>query len=88
MRFQPQDFQFEPRVRASFATQRIMDTIGARMTRVAAGEAEISLPFRADLSQQDGYVHAGVIATILDSRLRLRSLHADLARCKYADDRV
>lgn len=67
MRFQPQDFQFEPRVRASFATQRIMDTIGARMTRVAAGEAEISLPFRADLSQQDGYVHAGVIATILDS---------------------
>jgi uncharacterized protein (TIGR00369 family) len=44
-----------------------MDTIGARLTRIAAGEAEITLPFRADLSQQDGYVHAGVIATILDS---------------------
>lgn len=67
MSFQPLDLGFEGRVRTSFGTQRIMDTIGARLTRIAAGEAEITLPFRADLSQQDGYVHAGVIATILDS---------------------
>jgi uncharacterized protein (TIGR00369 family) len=63
----PIDPQFEARVRASFATQSIMATIGASMTRVAAGEVDIALPFRADLGQQNGYVHAGVIATILDS---------------------
>src|SRR6476619_6918574 len=44
-----------------------METIGAHLTKVHAGQAEITLPFRADLSQQDGFVHAGIIATILDS---------------------
>jgi len=67
MSFQPNDLQFAARVRASFATQRVMELIGARMTRVEAGEVDLTLPFRADLSQQDGFVHAGVIATIMDS---------------------
>ncbi len=44
-----------------------MTTIGATMTRVAVGEVDIELPFRGDLSQQNGYIHAGVISTILDS---------------------
>ena len=61
------DPQFEARVRASFATQSIMKTIGADMVRVAVGEVDIELPFRKDLGQQNGYIHAGVIATILDS---------------------
>jgi uncharacterized protein (TIGR00369 family) len=58
---------FEPRVRASFARQRVMETIGAALTRVEAGVVEIALPFRADLTQQHGFVHAGIVATILDS---------------------
>jgi uncharacterized protein (TIGR00369 family) len=58
---------FEPRVRASFARQRVMETIGATLTRVEAGSVEIELPYRADLTQQHGFVHAGVVATILDS---------------------
>ncbi len=44
-----------------------MTTIGATMTRVAVGEVDIELPFRRDLGQQNGYIHAGVISTILDS---------------------
>lgn len=63
----PVDPHFESRVRASFATQSIMTTIGATMTRVAVGEVDIELPFRRDLGQQNGYIHAGVISTILDS---------------------
>ena len=58
---------FEPRVRASFARQRVMETIGATLTRVEAGSVEVELPYRADLTQQHGFVHAGVVATILDS---------------------
>jgi uncharacterized protein (TIGR00369 family) len=58
---------FEPRVRASFARQRVMETIGAVLTRVEAGAVEIALPYRADLTQQHGFVHAGIVATILDS---------------------
>jgi uncharacterized protein (TIGR00369 family) len=55
------------RVRASFDRQRIMRTIGATLEHVADGEVHIALPIRADLTQQHGYVHAGVIATIADS---------------------
>lgn len=65
--FQPQDPEYEQRVRASFGRQRIMDTIGAEMTRVAPGEVEILLPFREDLTQQHGFLHAGVVTTIVDS---------------------
>src|ERR1051325_11742093 len=65
--FSPQDTDFEARVRASFARQRVMETIGARLLRVAPGEVEIELPFREDLTQQHGYLHAGVVAAVVDS---------------------
>lgn len=59
--------EIETRVRASFQLQTIMQTIGARMTRVSPGEVEIELPYRADLTQHNGFLHAGVVSTILDS---------------------
>lgn len=61
------DSTFEERVRASFAQQALMTTIGARITRVASGEVVIELPFREDLTQQHGFVHAGIITAIVDS---------------------
>ena len=54
-------------MRESFARQSVMATIGARLTRIAPGELSIELAFRQDLTQQDGFVHAGIVATILDS---------------------
>jgi len=65
--FTASDPAFEPRVRASFERQGIMRLIGARMTRVAPGRVEIELPYRADLTQQHGFFHAGVTSTIADS---------------------
>jgi uncharacterized protein (TIGR00369 family) len=44
-----------------------MAGFGAVLARVAPGECEIHLPFRADLTQQHGYLHAGVVASIADS---------------------
>jgi uncharacterized protein (TIGR00369 family) len=64
---EPADPEFIARVRASFARQAMMQTIGAVLETVAPGRAEISLPFRSDLTQQHGYLHAGVVATIADS---------------------
>lgn len=58
---------FEQRVRDSFARQRVMSTIGARMVRVAPGEVWLELPFRDDLTQQHGLLHAGIVTTVLDS---------------------
>lgn len=64
---QPRDPGFEARVRASFQRQQVMATLGARLTRVAPGETDVELPFRTDLTQQHGFLHAGIVTTILDS---------------------
>ena len=64
---QPTDPAYERRVRESFARQRVMQLFGARLGRVAPGAVDVVLPFREDLTQQDGYVHAGVITTVADS---------------------
>ncbi len=55
------------RIRASFERQQMMQTIGAALDVVAPGRVEISLPFRTELTQQHGYLHAGAVATIADS---------------------
>lgn len=55
------------RVRASFAKQQVMATIGATLERVEPGEVTIAMPPNASLTQQHGYLHAGIIATIADS---------------------
>ncbi|PYS76596.1 MAG: phenylacetic acid degradation protein [Acidobacteria bacterium] len=65
--FEARDTEYEARVRASFARQRVMATIGAALARVVPGEVEIELLFREDLTQQHGYLHAGVVAAVVDS---------------------
>ena len=65
--FETPNPQFELVVRDSFARQSLMSTIGAELTRVAPGEVIIELPFRDGLAQQNGFLHAGVIAAIADS---------------------
>lgn len=67
MPFQPRDLNFEQRLRASFARQAAMHTIGATLERVAPGEVDLALAFRADLTQQHGFLHAGVVTAAVDS---------------------
>lgn len=55
------------RVAASFARQRFMATLGARLTRVSSGEVEITAPYAEALTQQHGFLHAGVLASLMDS---------------------
>jgi uncharacterized protein (TIGR00369 family) len=63
----PLNPSFVEEVERSFARQPIMNLIGARLSLVEPGVVEISLPYRADLAQQDGYLHAGIVTTIADS---------------------
>ena len=44
-----------------------MSTLGAELTAVMEGSAEMRLPFSPNLTQQNGYLHAGAITTVLDS---------------------
>jgi uncharacterized protein (TIGR00369 family) len=61
------DSSADARVRASFAKQTIMATLGASVASVKKGEVEIVLPFSDRILQQHGFIHAGAIATIADS---------------------
>jgi uncharacterized protein (TIGR00369 family) len=65
--FEARDPDFEARVRADFARQGLMTTLGAELVDVSPGEVTISMPFRAELTQQHGYLHAGAITAIVDS---------------------
>ncbi|WNJ88845.1 PaaI family thioesterase [Bosea sp. 685] len=55
------------RIADSFAKQAFMNTLGARLLHVGAGEIEIDLPVSRHLTQQHGFVHAGAVASIADS---------------------
>ena len=63
----PADPHFATRIRESFARQKAMALIGARLGVVDPGAVEIELPFRDDLTQQKGFVHGGIVGMIADS---------------------
>src|SRR5581483_4107077 len=65
--FTPSDVDYAARVRESFARQGAMALIGARLLDVAPGYCAIALAPRPEVSQQHGYVHAGMLAAIVDS---------------------
>ena len=65
--FQAPDPAFADRVRSSFDRQALMRTIGAELVQIEPGEVGIVLPFRKDLTQQHGFLHAAVVTAIVDS---------------------
>ncbi|MBU2982657.1 PaaI family thioesterase [Lentibacter algarum] len=58
---------YEKRVHESFAKQGVMQTFGAQITTVEPGEVNIEMPFDRRFTQQHGFLHAGVVTTVLDS---------------------
>lgn len=58
---------FLERMQESFSRQKVMTTLGATLHHVSPGRVEIAMPFQEALTQQHGFLHAGVITTIVDS---------------------
>jgi len=65
--FTPKDPDFSARVRASFNRQQVMAALGVTLVQIDAGRVELQLAFDPKLTQQHGFMHAGIIATALDS---------------------
>jgi uncharacterized protein (TIGR00369 family) len=63
----PRDPAYEARVRESFSRQSHMATLGAEIVFIAPGEVHLSFPFAAQFCQQNGFMHAGAIASVADS---------------------
>ena len=66
-KFEPRDPDFEAKVRESFGKQTAMQSLGALIGRVEPGEVEIEMPYRADFTQENGFVHGGIVTAIVDS---------------------
>ncbi len=65
--FEPRDKDYEKKVRDSFNRQEIMKTVNVKILAVRPGEVDLQFPFQAKLTQQHGFIHAGIVSTVLDS---------------------
>lgn len=65
--FEPRNPLYEQRVRDSFALQGVMHHMGAQLGLIAPGAVDIELTWAKELTQQHGFLHAGVVSAALDS---------------------
>jgi len=65
--FEPIDPNYAARIKDSFNRQGFMNFINAELKKIAPGYCEIELPFSENLTQQHGFFHAGIVATIADN---------------------
>jgi uncharacterized protein (TIGR00369 family) len=65
--FEPKDADYRARVRGSFDRQEAMKTLRIEIVRLEPGEIELSMPHSQSYTQQHGFLHAGIVATALDS---------------------
>ena len=63
----PIDPDFEQRIRASFARQGLINTLNGKIAHISPGELHIEAPFDERFTQQDGFLHAGIVTTLMDS---------------------
>lgn len=63
----PPDPNFESRVRDSFSQQEMLTSLGAQIGLLRAGEVHLTAPYDARFTQQDGFLHAGTVTTLMDS---------------------
>jgi uncharacterized protein (TIGR00369 family) len=65
--FEPKNPDYRQVATATFARQQAMRTLGMSIARLEPGEVDLSMPYSLDWTQQNGFVHAGVITAGLDT---------------------
>ena len=65
--FTPQDPDYINKVKDSFQRQNAMATIGTRIEKLEPGLVELAFDYDASLTQQHGFIHAGIVSTVMDS---------------------
>jgi acyl-coenzyme A thioesterase PaaI-like protein len=66
-RFEPKNPDYRKVATATFDRQQAMRTLGISMVRIEPGEVELSMPYAPGWTQQNGFVHAGIITAALDT---------------------
>ena len=57
----------EQRIHTSFARQGLINTLNGKIVHASSGELHIEAPFDKRFTQQDGFLHAGIVTTLMDS---------------------
>ncbi|MCV0398312.1 PaaI family thioesterase [Neoaquamicrobium sediminum] len=65
--FEPKNPEFDARVRDSFGRQKVMHTLGITIADLSPGRIVLEMAHNDALTQQHGFVHAGIVSTALDS---------------------
>ena len=66
-RFEPKNPDYRAIATATFDRQRAMQSLGMSIARLEAGEVDLAMPYSPALTQQNGFVHAGIITAALDT---------------------
>src|SRR6476661_683235 len=66
-RFEPKNPDYRAIAIHTFEQQRAMKTLGISIARLEPGEVDLAMDYSADLTQQHGFVHAGIITAGLDN---------------------
>ncbi len=66
-RFEPKNPDYRKVATATFDRQQAMRTLGISIARIEPGEVELSMPYSPDWTQQNGFIHAGIITAGLDN---------------------
>lgn len=66
-RFEPKNPDFRAVATATFEAQRAMTTLGISIARLEPGEVDLAMAYSSDFTQQNGFVHAGIITAGLDN---------------------
>jgi uncharacterized protein (TIGR00369 family) len=65
--WKPANPAYEEVIRESLGRQTLMSTLGVRLTHIAPGEVDLAAPYSPEFAQQNGYWHAGAVASLADS---------------------
>ena len=66
-RFEPKNPDYRKVATETFDRQQAMQTLGISIARLEPGEVDLSMPYSTAFTQQNGFVHAGIITAGLDN---------------------
>src|SRR5258708_7095365 len=66
-RFEPKNPDFRTVATETFGRQQAMRTLGISIARLEPGEVDLAMEYSPDFTQQNGFVHAGIVTAGLDT---------------------
>ncbi|MFI5011066.1 MAG: PaaI family thioesterase [Hyphomicrobiales bacterium] len=65
--FEPKDRDYHEKAASVLERQAVMRTLGVAIIRIVPGEVELTMPYAEAFAQQNGFLHAGIVTTVLDT---------------------